>query len=192
MNTATLPLSCLRSTVAAWAMVASLGALGADATPGATMAEDVTLKTAWLRPVAAGAAEAKAYVDIVNGGSGNLELVGASTTFAKKVELVQVNIPGDASEGKVVKSMAVPGGKTTRLAYRGSHLRLTDITQDIGNGTVVPLTLAFKTVDGKEVVAKINAQGRGLLLPQQMPAPAKEAVSPPKDAGPEPKQTPAP
>jgi hypothetical protein len=76
----------------------------------------------------------------------------------------------DAPEEKVVASMPVPAGKTTRLAFRGSHLRLVDITRDFGNGMVVPLILSFKSADGKEVTAAIDAQVRGLLSPQQMRA----------------------
>ncbi len=159
--------------VAACAVAAACCALGGDAFAADTMASPtiaspITLKTAWLRPAAAGMADAQAYVDIVS--ATDLELVGASTPFAKKVELVQVTMKGDVAESKVVTSMPVPGGKTTRLAYRGSHLRLVEIAKSFGNGTPVPLTLAFKSPDGKDVTATIDAQVRGLLLPQQMPA----------------------
>ena len=156
------------------------------------IATGVTLKVAWLRPAAAGMAEAMAYVDIVNDSGGDLELVGASTPFAKKIELVQVTMTTDARERKVVASMAVPGGKTTRLAFNGSHLRLVEITKDFGNGIAVPLTLAFKQPDGKDVTASVNAQVRGMLTPQQMPAlvirepapAAKEAAPAAKEAAP--------
>ena len=160
--------------VAACAVAAVCWAIGGDAFAADTMASPtiaspITLKTAWLRPAAAGMADAQAYVDIISGSGSDLELVGASTPFAKKVELVQVTMKNDLAESKVVTSMPVPGGKTTRLAYRGSHLRLVEIAKSFGNGTAVPLTLAFKSLDGKEVTATIDAQVRGLLLPQQMP-----------------------
>jgi hypothetical protein len=177
MKAATMPASCVRGLVAACLLAGSLSAHGADAIADAgAIAEDVTLKTAWMRPAAAGTAEAQAYVDIVNAGAKDLDLVGATTPYAKKAELVQLAAGGDLSQAKVVKSMPVPAGKTTRLAYRGSHLRLIDITQDIGNGTAVPLTLTFKTPEGKEVIARVNAQGRGLLLPRQMPAATGDAA----------------
>jgi len=140
-------------------------------------AGDVTLKTAWLRPAAEGMPEALAYVDITS--ETDLELVGASTPFAKKVELVLVTMKDNVpAEQKVVASIPVPAGKTTRLAYRGSHLRLVDITKDFGNGSVVPLTLAFKAADGKEVTASVDAQVRGVLLPRQMPATVEKEPQP--------------
>jgi copper(I)-binding protein len=88
-------------------------------------------------------------------------------------------------EPKVVATLPVPAGKTTRLAYRGSHLRLVEITRSFGNGTTVPLTLAFKSRDGKDVSATVDAEVRGLLQPQQMgglptnvPSPAPKAAAP--------------
>jgi len=148
------------------------------------LATEVTLRTAWLRPAAGGMAEALAYVDITS--DSDLELVGASTPFAKKVELVLVTIKDNVpAEPKVVDSLPVPAGKTTRLAYRGSHLRLVEITKSFGNGTAVPLTLLFKSRDGKEVTAAVDAQVRGLLLPQQMPAVVgKEPEPPAKESSP--------
>jgi copper(I)-binding protein len=163
--------SSLRGLVAACAVAAACVAAAGD-----PVGASIVLKTAWLRPAAAGMAEAQAYVDITS--ASDLVLVGASTPFAKKVELVEVTMKDDKPEAKVVASMPVPGGKTTRLAYRGSHLRLVDITRDFGNGTPVPLTLEFKSPDGKEMTASVNATVRGVLLPQQMPAVAPTADEP--------------
>lgn len=162
-----------------------LTAVVALAAAGCAVAGEVTLKTAWLRPAAAGMAEALVYVDIVS--EANLQLVGASTPVAGKVELVEVKLSTDPPEAKVVPSMPVPAGKTTRLAYKGSHLRLVGITRDLGNGTAVPLTLMFKSADGKDVSATVDAQVRGLLLPQQMPAvTAKDPEPAARDAVPAP------
>ena len=142
------------------------------------MAGEVTLKSAWLRPAAVGMSEAQAYVDISS--DADLVLVGASTPFAKKVELVLVSNKSDPPELKVVPAIEVPAGVTTRLAYRGSHLRLVEITKDFGNGTSVPLTRAFRSPEGRELTATIDAQVRGLLLPQQMPMPARKTLAPPE------------
>ena len=161
----------LRRGAATLALAVSLGASAADVPVGS-----VTLKTGWLRPAAAGMAEAKVYVDIVS--ETDLVLVGATTPVARKVELVDVTTKGEQSEAKVVASMPVPGGKTTRLAYLGSHLRLVDITKDLANGNAVPITLAFKKPDGKELTVQFDARVRGLLLPQQMPASIKPIDEP--------------
>jgi len=169
-----------RSAVRCW--LRGIVATSALAVTLAAQAGEVTLKAAWLRPAAAGMGEAPAYVDIVS--EADLELVGASTPVAKKVELVLVSLRNDPPEQKVVATLPVPAGQTTRLAYRGSHLRLVEITRSFGNGTSVPLTLAFKSKDGKDVSATIDAQVRGLLQPQQMPALMMEPAPAPKAPAP--------
>jgi len=165
--------SRLRTVAATGTLLLAAGAL----------AREVTLQAAWLRPAAAGMDEAQVYVDIVS--EADLELVGASTPFAKKVELVLVAMNDEPPEPKVVATLPVPAGKTTRLAYRGSHLRLVGITKSFGNGTTVPLTLAFKSRDGRDVSATVDAEVRGLLQPQQMPAlTTKDPTPAPRAAAP--------
>jgi len=173
----------LRGAAAVVALLASVCAVAADTPSGS-----VTLKTAWLRPAATGMAEAKVYVDIVS--ETDLVLVGATTPVARKVELVDVTTKDGQYEAKVVSSMSVPGGKTTRLAYLGSHLRLVDVNKDLANGNAVPITLAFKKPDGKEVTATFDASVRGLLLPQQTPAIVKPEAEPAaRDVAPAAKET---
>lgn len=150
----------------------------------AAVAGDVKVSTAWLRPAAAGS-EAQVYVDIAS--DIDLVLVGASTPVAKKVELVAVTVPGEPADGKVVASMPVAGGTTTRLAYKGSYLRLVEVNKDLGNATQVPVTLEFKTPDGRAMTAKFDAQVRGLMPPRTMPAQIKPVEpDPPKGDAPAP------
>ena len=169
---------CTAALVIVVSLVVSVLASAADTPTGG-----ISLKIGWMRPAAAGMAEAKVYVDITS--ETDLVLVGATTPVARKVELVDVTTKGEQSEAKVVASMPVPAGKTTRLAYLGSHLRLVDINKDLANGNAVPITLAFKSPDGKQVTAQFDARVRGLLLPQQMPALDKQEAAPAaKDAAP--------
>jgi copper(I)-binding protein len=134
---------------------------------------DVALLNAWMRPAPAGAQAARVYVDIKSDRS--LDLVGARTPVAKSVAIVHVGRIGDESTEKVVKTFAVLGGTTTRLAYLGDHLRLVGVTRDVGNGDPVPLTLVFKEAGGKTVEASTQVTVRGLLLPQQMAPPMQDA-----------------
>jgi periplasmic copper chaperone A len=141
---------------------------------------DVTLVNAWMRPAPAGAEAARAYVDIKS--DRTVDLIGARTPVAKRVEIVRVGKVGDASTEKVVRTFAVLGGTTTRLAYLGDHLRLVAITRDIANGDPVPLTLVFKDEAGKVSEATTQVSVRGLLMPQQMApamrdAPAKKPAT---------------
>jgi len=119
---------------------------------------------------------ARVYVDIAS--DTTLELVGASTPVAREVVIVRVGTIGDESTERVVKSIPVPAGKTTRLAYRGDHLRLVGVERDLANGDPVPLTLTFKDAAGKRVEATTRVTVRGILLPQQTPASSLDAPHP--------------
>jgi copper(I)-binding protein len=140
-------------------------------------AAEVRLQNAWMRPAPAGAETAKAYVDIASDGA--LELVGASTPAAKKVELVAVTVKDTTIEEKIVASLPVAAGTPTRLAFNGNHLLLSGITRDLGNGAPVPLTLTFKDAGGKTVQATTRILVRGLLRPEQVaPSPGTRLPAP--------------
>lgn len=136
----------------------------------ASHAAEVKLQNAWMRPAPTGAASAKAYVDIAS--DTTLELVGASTPAAKKVNLIAVTVKDTSIDEKIVKSLPVAAGKPTRLAFNGNHLQLSGITRDIGNGAPVPLTLTFKDAAGKSLQVSTDVLVRGLLRPDQVPAAA--------------------
>jgi copper(I)-binding protein len=143
---------------------------------GIAHAAEVTLRNAWMRPVPAGAASARAYVDI--GSNTSLVLTGASTPIASKVQIVLVKRLGDPDSEEVVPTLAVLAGATTRLAYLGDHLRLVGITHDVANGEPIPLTLTFKDSAGRPVKATTTVVVRGMLLPQHMAPDARDAPTP--------------
>ena len=157
----------------ALAAVACAALAGAGA---AAAADAVSLRNAWMRPAPAGAEHARAYVDIDS--TADLTLVGATTPVARKVELVRVKAIDDPTNEETVATLPVPAGKTTRLAFRGDHLRLTGITRDVANGDAVPLTLTFRDGQGKPVTATASVTVRGLLLPQQRPEASRDAATP--------------
>ncbi|MFO1316325.1 MAG: copper chaperone PCu(A)C [Burkholderiales bacterium] len=160
--------------------VAALGFAGA-----AAAADVVTLRNAWMRPAPAGAASARAYVDIDS--TAAVTLVGAATPLARKVELVRVKVIDDPATEETVATMPVAAGATTRLAYRGDHLRLVGITRDAGNGDPAPLTLTFRDGKGRLVKATTSITVRGLLLPQQRPEASRDATTDaPASGAPEP------
>lgn len=145
-------------------------------TAAVSHAAEVKLQNAWMRPAPTGAESAKAYVDIASDTA--LELVGASTPAAKKVELIAVTVKDTSIDEKVVKALPVAAGKPTRLAFNGNHLQLSGITRDIGNGMPVPLTLTFKDAAGKSLQVSTDVLVRGLLRPDQVPAASGAAGMP--------------
>ena len=122
-------------------------------------AADIKLSSAWMRPAPAGS-NARAYVDIAS--DTPLTLVGATTPIARKVEIVQVLKFDGTDPGKVVGKLAVEPGTPTRLAYKGSHLRLVGVRRDVTLGAPVPVTLQFRDRAGKRVTAPADLQVRGV------------------------------
>ena len=133
----------------------------------AASAAQVTLSSVWMRPAVAGAQSARAYLDIQS--DANVDLVGATTPVARRVEIVQVKTIDDPSTERVVKKFAVPGGTTTRLAYLGDHLRLVGIKRALTNGDPVPMKLRFVDANGKRFEVETYVTVRGLSLPGAAP-----------------------
>jgi copper(I)-binding protein len=133
-------------------------------------AADIQLKSAWMRPAAAGD-DARAYVDIVS--DAPLKLVAATTPVARRVQLVQVTNTDGTDPGKVVKSFSVEAGTPTRLAYKGSHLRLVGLRQNVVPGAPVPVTLQFADAKGKRYTASTDLTVRGLVV-EPPPPPARK------------------
>lgn len=126
-------------------------------------AAEVTLSSVWMRPAAAGAPSARVYVDVKS--DVNVDLVGATTPVAKKVEIVHVKTIGDPATESVVRKYAVPGGTTTRLAYLGDHLRLVGIKRTLDNTDPVPIKLRFVDAKGKRFEVATEVVVRGLTFP---------------------------
>jgi periplasmic copper chaperone A len=135
--------------------------------PAVAAAAQVSLSSVWMRPAVAGAQSARVYVDIKS--DANVDLVGASSPAAKKVEIVTVKTIGDPASESVVKKYAVPGGTTTRLAYLGDHLRLVGVKRTVNNGDPVPITLRFVDAKGKRFDVESYVTVRGLAFPGGTP-----------------------
>jgi periplasmic copper chaperone A len=145
------------------------GAACAFTLAGTALAADIELTSAWMRPAEA-RSDARAYVDIAS--DAPLTLVGATSPAARKVELVRVTRYDGSDPGKVVPKMAVAPGKPTRLAYKGSHLRLVGVRADLLPGKTVPITLQFRDAAGKRLTAQADVLVHGVALPMPPERPA--------------------
>lgn len=144
------------------ALPALFAAMAAQAQP--------LFENGWLRPAAAGQANAAVYVDIRS--TEPLSLVGASSPVAKRVELVANDKPGLEGFARVVPALPVTADGTTRLAYLGSHLRLVDVTRDVMPGEVVDVDLVFEDPAGVRRSARFQAVARGIAARPGAPTPA--------------------
>jgi periplasmic copper chaperone A len=122
----------------------------------------VSLANAWMRPAAAGQKEAQVYVDIR--AAEPVKLVSARTPAAKRAELVLLDPPQpDTGKLRVVREIAVPANQETRLAYRGSHVRLLELQRAANPGEKLPLELTFVDAKGKRTSLATDVLVRGLV-----------------------------
>jgi periplasmic copper chaperone A len=149
--------------LAAWCLI------GLFAACSTALAADIKLTSAWMRPATAGT-DARAYVDIAS--DAPLTLVGATSPAARKVLLVRVTRYDGTDPGKVVAKIAVAPGTPTRLAYKGSHLRLVGVRNELLPGQTVPVTLQFRDAVGKRVSAQADVLVHGVALPMPQERPA--------------------
>ncbi len=144
---------------------------------GAALAADpVTVRSAWMRPALAGTETASAYLDIDS--TIDAVLVGATSPAAERVDLVRVREIGNPASEETVAAIPVPAGRTTRLPFRGDHLRLVGMKRTAGTGDAVPVTLAFREANGRRFDVGVDLVVRGLLLQPQTAPDSRDAATP--------------
>jgi copper(I)-binding protein len=139
--------------------VCALALLGAATVASAV---EVQVKNAWVRSATQGQAATPAYVDIRS--DTPLRLVGATSPWARSVEIRTLKLQAGLPSEKAVAALDVAAGAEFRLAPGGSYLALVDVQRAFGNGDFVPITLRFEDAKRTVHTVDLEAQARGLLL----------------------------
>jgi copper(I)-binding protein len=104
----------------------------------------VVAEQAWSRPALARIGTAVIYLNLRNGGSKPLRLVGGSTPVAEAVEIHESIVEdGVARMRPRPEGVAVPQGGTVRFEPSGLHLMLMKPHADLKAGQGFTLTLRF-------------------------------------------------
>lgn len=124
------------------------------------MAAGVSVDNAWMRATAPGQQVAGAYLDITS--PADATLVGAQSPAAGSIEMHTMRMDNGVMEMREIKSLALPGNKTVKLAPGGVHLMLLDLRQPFKAGERVPIRLTFETARKKRETVEVTAQVRDL------------------------------
>jgi protein SCO1 len=122
----------------------------------------IQLGNAWvrrapaLRERGAEGPRSAAYVTIVNRGSAPDALHSATANVAKSVELHETRNMSGMMMMEPVPTIAVPPGSRVELKPGGYHLMLIDLTQALGPGQTVTLTLVFERAGPMTVHADVR------------------------------------
>jgi copper(I)-binding protein len=133
-----------RPSLSGLALIALVATAWAGAA-GTARAQPVAVKDAWVRAPAPGQKVAGAYMELV--ARADMALTSVASPAAATVELHTTSMEAGVMRMRPVARIALPAGKSVRLAPGGLHVMLIDIKQPLKPGDKVPLTLTVQRAD---------------------------------------------
>ena len=139
-------------------IIALIAVLAATGSAGAVV---VNVGHPWLPSAGVGGTSA-AYMDLRS--DVDLKLVGATSTWADKIELRAVEIKNGKQTEHAVPTLDVPANVEVRLAPGGSFLAVSAIKRGFGNGDYLPVTLRFEDAQQVTHTVDVNVEARGMTF----------------------------
>lgn len=122
---------------------------------GATLAQTVDVKDAWVRTAVPGQLATGGFMKIT--ARENLTLVGVRSPVAGVAEVHEMKMDGDVMRMRALPAgLELPAGKTVELKPGGYHLMLLDLKQPLARGATVPVTLVLKNAKGAESLQELK------------------------------------
>jgi hypothetical protein len=118
--------------------------LGLSLAGTALAGETIEITNAWSRATPPGLDRGAGYLDIHNRGKTPVQLTGAATDAAEKVEIHRSReTDGQMRMEAVEGGIRIPAGESATLAPMGYHLMLMGLKAPLKAGERIPLTLEF-------------------------------------------------
>ena len=129
----------------------------------AAVAEDtkptIEVTNAWARAMPKGAKTGAAYVTVVNKGTSDDQLVGASVPIAAEAQLHTTIDDNGVMKMRPVSAIDVKPGASVTLKPGGMHLMLMGVKEPLAEGQSFPLTLTFAKAGKIETTVKVQKAG---------------------------------
>jgi periplasmic copper chaperone A len=138
-------------------LIAGCASLDRDAQANSST---LTIQDAWVRDDVAGQNSA-AYLQIVNEGTSEDQLIAARSDVAESTEIHHVVSHNHVMQMEEVDEIPVPGGETVILEPGGYHVMFFDLTRDLAAGDEVELTLIFAEAGEIAVTAVVREHTPG-------------------------------
>lgn len=106
------------------------------------LAQEVTVKDAWIRGTVPGQSGTGAFMELT--GKSNARLVGVASPAAKVVEVHNMKMENGVMKMHPVEGIDLPAGKPVRLAPGGYHVMLMELVRPLNAGDKVPLKLTIE------------------------------------------------
>ena len=119
--------------------------------------EELRIQNLWARPAFKGANSA-VYLNLHIHGKNAERFLGATSEFAKAVEIHEINMEGDLMiMSPVLNGIEIPANGSIELVSGGYHLMLIDLQSDLHEDDHFPLALQFEQ-SGQVIVDVLVAQ----------------------------------
>ena len=121
---------------------------------------EVTVKDAWVRGTVPAQTTTGAFMTITS--SEDATLVGASSRIARMSEIHESSMKDGVNHMHGVEAVKLPAGKAVQLKPGGHHLMLMGISNPLGEGQKVPITLTVQDAKGRKTAVEVQADVRAL------------------------------
>jgi copper(I)-binding protein len=118
------------------------------------------VKDAWGKRHRARADDDGAFMTITS--SEDATLMGASSRVAKMSEIHESSMRDGVNHMHGVEAVKLPAGQAVELKPGGYHLMLMGLSNPVGEGQKVPITLTVQDAKGKKSTVEVQADVRGL------------------------------
>jgi copper(I)-binding protein len=132
-------------------------ALSAQAqTSGST---SIAVEHAWARATPNGAKTGAVYMTLLNKGSADDRLLGASTPVAKKVQFHSGKVENGMMKMQQLSSIPIRPGMAIALKPGATHAMLIGLRRALKQSQVFPLTLEFERAGEISVIVSVGSIG---------------------------------
>lgn len=124
-------------------------------------AQQVQVRDAWARATAPGQKTAGVYLEIVS--AADAALVGVHTARAGRAELHETRMENGVMRMRAVGKIALPAGKTVKLAPGGLHIMLTGLSRPLAEKETLPLEVTIESTGGvtSKLTVEVAVRGAG-------------------------------
>ncbi len=125
---------------------------------GQVLAQNVTVKDAWIRGTVQGQTATGAFMEL--SAKSAARLISVATPLTRHAEVHNMKMENGVMKMFPVDGIDVPAGQTVKLASGGYHVMLMNLPRALNAGDRVPLQLTFELADRKRETVELSVEVR--------------------------------
>jgi copper(I)-binding protein len=139
------------------AFIVALSALGAPRSVAET--SGIAVDHVWARATPKGAATAAGYLTLLNRGTSDDRLLGATSPVAEKIQFHSMTNDHGVMKMEELPAIDLHPGVPATLKPGGIHMMITGLKQQLKEGETFPLTLIFEKAGSVSTTARVGKIG---------------------------------